>query len=98
MKQGFLEVEKPYDAAVASLDLATLWLSQGRTTDAKVASLEAYEIFKSFGIQREGTGAFLVLMKSFQMGTATAKLVKSVADHLRDAQRNPSARFEPPGE
>jgi tetratricopeptide (TPR) repeat protein len=98
VKQGFLEVNKPYDAAVASLDLATLWLSQGRTTDAKVASLEAYEMFRSLGIRREGTGAFLVLMKAFQMGTATAKLVKSVAEHLRKAQNDPAARFEPPGE
>lgn len=98
VKQGFLEAEKPYDAAVASLDLATLWLSQGRTTEAKAASLEAYEIFLSFGIRREGTGAFLVLMGSFQTGTATAKLVKSVAEHLRKAQKDPAARFEPPGE
>ncbi|HSG41113.1 MAG TPA: hypothetical protein VLE27_15855, partial [Thermoanaerobaculia bacterium] len=67
VKQGFLEVEKPYDAAVASLDLATLWLHQGRTTDAKAASLEAYEIFRSLGIPRESTGAFLVLTKAFQM-------------------------------
>lgn len=98
VKQGFLEAEKPYDAAVASLDLATLWLSQGRTNEAKAVSLEAYESFRSLGIRREGTGAFLVLMKAFQAGTATAKLVKSVAEHLRKAQSDPTARFEPPGE
>ncbi len=98
VKQGFLDVEKPYDAAVASLDLATLWLSQGRTTEAKAVSLEAFEMFRSLGIRREGTGAFLILMKAFQAGTATARLVKSVAEHLRKAQSDPAARFEPPGE
>lgn len=98
VKKGFLEVEKPYDAAVASLDLATMWLRQGRTNEAKAASLEAYDIFNSLGIRREGTGAFLVLMKAFQVGTATANLVKSVAEHLRKAQNDPTAKFEPPGE
>jgi tetratricopeptide (TPR) repeat protein len=98
VKQGFLDVEKPYDAAVASLDLATLWLQQGRTADAKVAALEAYDIFRSLGIRREGTGAFLILMKAFQVGKATVRLVKSVAEHLRKAQSDPAARFEPPGE
>jgi tetratricopeptide (TPR) repeat protein len=98
VKQGFLDIEKPYDAAVASLDLATLWLSQGRTIDAKVASLEAYDSFRSLGIRREGMAAFLILMKAFQVGTATVNLVKSVADFLRKAQSDPTARFEPPGE
>lgn len=97
VKEGFRAAGIFYDAAIVALDLATLWLRQRRMAEAKAVSLEAYNIFSSLGIRREGTGAFLVLMKAFQLGVATVDLVKSVADFLRKAQSDPTARFEPPG-
>jgi tetratricopeptide (TPR) repeat protein len=96
VRTGFGEAGMRYTAAVASLDLATIWLRQGRDAEARQLAREAAEVFLALGIQREALGAILILQKSLEVYQASATLVESVARFLRRAEEDPTARFELP--
>lgn len=90
----FQEAGLSYQASITGLDLGTVWLRQGRATEARQVVEEAVEYFQAAGISREALGALLLLRKAFEMERATASLVQSVADFLRRLEHNPAARFD----
>jgi tetratricopeptide (TPR) repeat protein len=96
VRTGFAEAGMGYTAAVASLDLATIWLRQGRDAEARQLARETAEAFLALGIHREALGAILILQKSLEVCQANATLVESVARYLRRAEEDPTARFELP--
>ncbi|HEX2644104.1 MAG TPA: hypothetical protein VHU81_14010 [Thermoanaerobaculia bacterium] len=93
-RQGFEEAGLSYHASVTSLDLATVWIRQGRASEARQVVEKAVEVFQALGIGREAMGALLLLRKAFEMERATASLLQSVADYLRRLEHNPGARFD----
>jgi tetratricopeptide (TPR) repeat protein len=95
VRDGFQDAGLRYTAAVASLDLATVWLRQGRDAEARHLAREAAEVFLALGIEREALGAVLILQKALEVSQASANLVESVARFLRRLEDNPRARFEP---
>jgi tetratricopeptide (TPR) repeat protein len=95
VRDGFAEAGLRYTAAVASLDLATVWLRQGRDAEARQLALAAAEVFLALGIHREALGAVLILQKALEVSQASAALLESVARFLRRAEDDPTARFEP---
>ncbi len=95
VKQGFEEAGMIYTASVASLDLAALWLQQDRAFEARALACEAAEVFLSLRIHREAMMAVRILQNCFETERATARLIRSVADYLRDSERDKTARFTP---
>jgi len=95
VKQGFEEAGMVYTASVVSLDLAAVWLDQGRAFEARALACEAAEVFLSLRIHREAMTAVMILQKCFETERATARLIKSVADYLRESERDKTARFTP---
>ncbi|HYG61839.1 MAG TPA: tetratricopeptide repeat protein [Thermoanaerobaculia bacterium] len=93
--EGFAEAGLRYTAAVAALDLATVWLRQGRDAEARHLALEAAQVFLVLRIHREALGAVLILQKALEVSQASAALLESVARFLRRAEDDPTARFEP---
>jgi tetratricopeptide (TPR) repeat protein len=93
-RQGFEEAGLSYHASVTSLDLGTVWIRQGRASEARQVVEKAVEVFQALGIGREAMGALLLLRKAFEMERATASLLQSVADYLRRLEHNPGARFD----
>jgi tetratricopeptide (TPR) repeat protein len=88
---AFREVGKPYDAALVSLDLALLWLRQGRR-DAIVDLVgEMLQTFQALGIQREVLATFVVLRQSCAKAEmhaeAIAAQIHMVAAALAEARR-----------
>lgn len=95
VRDGFAEAGLHYTAAVASLDLATVWLRQGREAEAHRLALDAARVFLALGIHREALGAVLILQQALEVSQAGAALLESVARFLRRAEDDPAARFEP---
>jgi tetratricopeptide (TPR) repeat protein len=93
-RKGFKAVGRRYDAAILGLDLSAVWMRQGRNGEAKSVAFEAVDVFLSLGIHREALIAVMILRDAFEMEVATTSLVRSVADFLRRAQFDPSARYE----
>lgn len=78
--------EIPFDAALASLDLAVLYLEEGRTAEVKELAREMAEIFKAQGIAREALAALTLFVEAAQKETATVELVRRVIKKVEDVR------------
>lgn len=94
VREGFLEVNRAYDSALASLDLSAVLLTQRKTEDAKEVVAAAYKIFVGLRIQREALMAVLALKTAFKVQMATRELAEKVARYVRQLENDPNARFE----
>lgn len=92
VRNVFMQDKQPYDAALASLDLAAVWLQQGRTTEIRLLVDEMVEIFRARNIRREALGALLMLHEAVQKDQATAALLQRVAVEFRRLERFPGRR------
>lgn len=90
----FAEVGRPYLAAIASLDLSSSLLAQGKAAEGAAVALEAAQTFVALNIKREALGAVILLRTSFEMQTATRDMVEEVAGFLRRLEVEAEVRFE----
>lgn len=95
-RDGFVEEGIPYDTALVSLELATLYAEQGRTDDLKRLAREMMPIFSSLQIHREALAALAFLKQAIEAERASLEVVNSVAAYLRRARYDPGLRFEAP--
>ena len=93
-RDGFLAADIAYDAALVSLDLASIYAVQGRTAELQSLTEEIYPVFTSLGIQREATAALLLLRQPLAAERANLDLVTRIAAYLKRAQHDPELRFE----
>lgn len=96
LRREFLELGMPYDVALVSLELATLYAEQGRTAEIKYLALEMIPIFQALEIQRETIAALLLFRQAAEAETASLALIQHIAGFLKRAQHDPAARFSPP--
>jgi tetratricopeptide (TPR) repeat protein len=94
-RQGFLDLKAELNAAAASLDLAGLYVAQGRATEVRSLIEEILPIFQARDLHRETIAALLALQQASRMETTSARLLAEVRDHLDRARRDPTLRFEP---
>lgn len=97
-RDGFLAEGIPYDTALVSLELATLYAGQGRTADLKRLAVEMLPIFSSLQIHREAMAALSFLRQAMEAERAGLDLITAVSDFLRRAQHQPHLCFEAPNE
>lgn len=95
-RDGFVEEGVPYDTALVSLEIATLYAEQGRTADLKRLSREMLPIFSSLQVHREALAALTFLKQAIAAEQASLAVVTGVADFLRRARHDPGLRFEAP--
>ncbi|HSN86360.1 MAG TPA: tetratricopeptide repeat protein [Thermoanaerobaculia bacterium] len=96
-REGFITEGIPYDTALVSLELATLYAEQRRTADLKKLAGEMVPIFSSLNIHREALAALAYLKQAAEAERASLEVVRRVADYLRRAQHDPALRFEGAG-
>ncbi|HZF11585.1 MAG TPA: hypothetical protein VFE33_22580 [Thermoanaerobaculia bacterium] len=85
-----------YDAALVLLDLAKIYLRQGRTSETRQLAVEMHEIFVSREIHREALVALSFFQKAAEQERASVQLVEEVTRFLKRAYGNPELRFERP--
>jgi hypothetical protein len=90
---GFVAAEIPYDVALVSLDLAALYLEQGRTAEVKAIANEVVAVFLALQIHREAYAAAILFQQAVAAETVTLALTKRLAQYLREAQSNPGLAF-----
>ena len=83
----------PYTAAVGGLDLAAVYLQQGRATEAERVIRESSLIFQSVGVPEQGHLAVLLLQKALEQDIASASLIRRTARFLRRVEHDPKAAF-----
>jgi tetratricopeptide (TPR) repeat protein len=95
--EGFEQEGMGFHAAFASLELALVWMHQGRYKETQKLIPQVYEAFVSLGI-KEAYGAMMVLKEAFEKEMGTVELLEDVVEFLRRWYINPSERFVPRGE
>ncbi|HEY7216553.1 MAG TPA: hypothetical protein VIC28_18170 [Thermoanaerobaculia bacterium] len=84
-----------YDAALATLDVAELYLRAGRSAEVKRLAGDMFTLFLAKDVHRQATAALAVFQRAAEMETATPRLVRDIAAYLRRARRNPALRYAP---
>ncbi|MFL6237235.1 MAG: helix-turn-helix domain-containing protein [Thermoanaerobaculia bacterium] len=79
VRQDFTTRGLPYDAALASLELALLYLEEGRTGEVRNLARTMGWIFQAQGIAREALAALTLFLDAAQRETATVELTRRVA-------------------
>lgn len=93
-REGFLATDTPYDAALVSLELASLYAEQGRIGELRRVAEEMLPIFSSRQIHREALAALTFLHQAIVGKNVNLEMVTEIAGYLRRAQNDPGLRFE----
>jgi tetratricopeptide (TPR) repeat protein len=94
VKEEFLLRNRDYDAALVGLELAAIWLQQGKVARVQELAEETYEILRDLGIHQEAFKAVLVLREACRQQAVTLGLLRHVHDFLVRLEWNPHLRFE----
>lgn len=96
VRDGFLKEGMSYDAALAALDLAALYLQQQRSADVQRLAREIVPIFDAEDIHREALAALMLFQDAAQMEQLNLHFVRELAHYLQIARRNPTLTFRQP--
>lgn len=91
VRQDFTARALPYDAAVASLDLAVLWLRSGRTAEVRELAVAMGWIFKINGIDREAMATLKLFCDAAQREAATVEMAQQVIAKIEKVRPSASA-------
>lgn len=89
----FLSLEIAYDTALASLELAVLYLEDGRTAEVKELALALVPVFQSQDVHREALAALAVFQSAALVEAATAELAREIVNYLERARHEPGLLF-----
>ncbi len=82
VREEFEERGQIYHSAVLGLELAAVWLRQGKTEAVRSLVTETLEVFRSRYVARESIAALLMLRDALERDRATLELVAMVASVL----------------
>lgn len=82
-----------YDTALASLELAVLYATEGRTGEVKTLARHLVPIFQSQGVHRKALAALALFRQAAEREEVTAELAREILAYLRRARHNPDLRF-----
>jgi hypothetical protein len=93
-RQGFAMAGNPYQTALVALDLAAVWLRQGKSKQLRHLVEEMIATFRALRIAREAVAALLILREACDRDEATLDRVRTVAMLLTELERQPRRRLE----
>jgi transcriptional regulator with XRE-family HTH domain len=83
VQREFTARQLPYDAALACLDLAVLWLEAGRTAEVRELAVGMAWIFEAQKIRREALAALRLFTEAARREAATVELARRVIAELK---------------
>lgn len=83
VKQEFVALKLPYEAALASLELAVLLLKEQRTAEVKALAEEMYPVFIAQQIPREASASLLLFVEAARREAATVAAVEQLLGELK---------------
>ena len=86
-----------FDAALVTLELAVVFLRQGRTDMVKTLAIHMAPIFQANGVHREALAALTLFRKAAEQEKATLDLAERLVAFLRKAQHDPELKFQSGG-
>lgn len=83
-----------YDAALCTIEQATLLLDQGRTTEVKTLARQSAPIFRSKGVHREAQAALELFRRAAEQETVTVLLAQQLTTYLTKARQDAKLSFQ----
>lgn len=87
VREKFLDLGKAYDAALVSLDLATIHAGRGETEALKRIAAEVLPVFQSREVHREALAALLLFHQASAEERATVEMIRQATDLLRQGRK-----------
>lgn len=101
-EQVFREVREEFvsrglgcDAALVSLDLATVYAELSKPDAMRRLAAEMLPIFRSQDVHREAIAALIVFQRAAEMEQVSVSLLKQIGRYLERSRHNPQLRFQP---
>jgi tetratricopeptide (TPR) repeat protein len=85
-----------YLAGITGIDLAAVWMRQGRVEEVKELAETLADDFLKLNIKREALAAVLVLREACRKDRVTVEGIARIAAYLRDLDRRPGGPLPPP--
>ncbi len=82
VRAEFYEHRMGYDAALATLELATLYAQQRRSAEIKQLAIEILPLFESREVHREALGALILFQRAAEQENLTVELARQVLAFL----------------
>jgi hypothetical protein len=95
VRAQFAERALRYDEALVSMELAGLYLEQGRTAAVKQLAAEMEPVFRDQQVHAEARKALALFRRAVELETLSAELVRRLVAYLYRAQHDPELRFNP---
>ena len=95
VRQEFLRIGLFYEAALVGMELAAVWLRQGRAPEVQELATEMHEILDELGVEREAAKAFYFVREACRTQVVNLLLIERVRTFLERLPWRPGARFEP---
>ena len=95
VREEFLLREREYDAALVGLELAAVWLRQGKTAQVRELAEEIYETLRDLGVHHEAFKAAFFLREAGRQQVLTLDLLRKVHQFLVRLEWQPLLRFHP---
>jgi tetratricopeptide (TPR) repeat protein len=90
VQTAFLERSMAYDAALVSLDLALVYLSERRLDELKQLAAELVVLFEARDVQREAMAALYLFQRACDEERLTVQVVGKLAEALRRGRPAPA--------
>ena len=94
VRDTFIDEEIGYDAALSSLELATIYAAHGRTQELRELVGIMLPIFQSQDLHREALAALIVFRQAVEEETLTVARLHAILDFLHKARHKPDLRFK----
>jgi transcriptional regulator with XRE-family HTH domain len=94
VRADFTSRGMPCDVALATLELAVLFLEEGQAEKVQNLARQMAPIFKSQGVHREALAALKLFQDAAEQKAATVELARRLVPYLQRARHQPDLKFE----
>ncbi|HKI02635.1 MAG TPA: helix-turn-helix domain-containing protein [Thermoanaerobaculia bacterium] len=94
VREEFTSLNIAYDMALVSLELAELYLEEGRTAEVRALARQTVPIFEAQGVHREALAALKLFNNAAEHEAVTLDLAKRLIAYFLRARHDPGLRFE----
>jgi len=95
VRKRFITAELPFDAALAGLDLALVFIDLGKTSKLRKIAEAMLPIFHAQDVERETIASLMLFQEAARQEVVTRSMVEELVSYMLRASRRPQRREVP---
>lgn len=95
VRERYEDRGEPKRSCLVSLDLATLYLEQGRTREVRALARQMAPVFSSRQVHHHALAALVLFKQAAEAEKVSLGFVRELARYLQQSHRNPYLKFQP---